>query len=115
MTWVTSDMGRRPSGSKGHGVAPAGPAAPCPPNCAPARAGHARARRSRRRANALPAAARRATMRARPLPQRPGSSPMPRTVLIVDDERDTNDMLAGLVQSRGFEPIQLFEGARVFD
>jgi len=38
---------------------------------------------------------------------------MPRTVLIVDDERDTNDILASLVQARDFEPIQLFEGARV--
>ena len=37
---------------------------------------------------------------------------MPRTVLIVDDERDTNDILASLVQARGFEPIQLFAGAR---
>jgi two-component system OmpR family response regulator len=40
---------------------------------------------------------------------------MPRTVLIVDDERDTNDLLASLVQSRGFEPIQLFEGTQVVD
>ena len=38
---------------------------------------------------------------------------MPRTVLIVDDERDTNDILASLVQARDFEPIQLFEGAQV--
>jgi len=36
---------------------------------------------------------------------------MPRTVLIVDDERDTNDILASLVQARGFEPIQAFSGA----
>ena len=36
---------------------------------------------------------------------------MPRTVLIVDDERDTNDILASLVRARGFEPIQLFSGA----
>ena len=40
---------------------------------------------------------------------------MPRTVLIVDDERDTNDLLAGLVQARGFHPIQLFQGRDVAD
>jgi DNA-binding response OmpR family regulator len=39
---------------------------------------------------------------------------MPRTVLIVDDERDTNDILADLVRSRGFEPIQVHTAARVF-
>lgn len=38
---------------------------------------------------------------------------MPRTVLIVDDERDTNDILASLVQARGFEPVQLFAGSQV--
>ena len=38
---------------------------------------------------------------------------MPRTVLIVDDERDTNDILASLVRARDFEPIQLFPGAQV--
>ena len=38
---------------------------------------------------------------------------MPRTVLIVDDERDTNDILASLVQARDFEPIQMFAGAEV--
>jgi two-component system, OmpR family, response regulator len=38
---------------------------------------------------------------------------MPRTVLIVDDERDTNDILASLVQVRGFEPVQLFAGSQV--
>jgi two-component system, OmpR family, response regulator len=37
---------------------------------------------------------------------------MPRTVLVVDDERDTNDILASLVQARGFEPIQVFSGAQ---
>lgn len=36
---------------------------------------------------------------------------MPRTVLVVDDERDANDILANLVRSRGFEPIQVFSGA----
>ena len=35
---------------------------------------------------------------------------MPRTVLVVDDERDTNDILASLVQARNFEPIQVFTG-----
>ncbi|GIW86005.1 MAG: hypothetical protein KatS3mg108_0329 [Isosphaeraceae bacterium] len=40
---------------------------------------------------------------------------MPRTALIVDDERDTNDILAELVQARGFQPIQLFEGGSVLD
>ena len=44
-----------------------------------------------------------------------GSLPMPRTVLIVDDERDTNEILASLVQARDFEPIQLFSGERVPD
>jgi DNA-binding response OmpR family regulator len=38
---------------------------------------------------------------------------MPRTVLIVDDERDTNDLLASLVQARGFEPVQVYYGAGV--
>ena len=40
---------------------------------------------------------------------------MPRTVLIVDDERDTNDILASLVQARDFEPVQVFAGAQVAD
>jgi len=39
---------------------------------------------------------------------------MPRTVLIVDDERDTNDILASLVKARGFEPIQVYSGAQVW-
>jgi CheY-like chemotaxis protein/anti-sigma regulatory factor (Ser/Thr protein kinase) len=39
---------------------------------------------------------------------------MPRTVLIVDDERDTNDILASLVRARDFEPIQLYSGAQVW-
>jgi DNA-binding response OmpR family regulator len=39
---------------------------------------------------------------------------MPRTVLIVDDERDTNDILASLVRARDFEPIQVYSGARVW-
>ena len=38
---------------------------------------------------------------------------MPRTVLIVDDERDTNDILATLVKARDFEPIQVFTGSEV--
>src|SRR5262249_14464967 len=33
---------------------------------------------------------------------------MPRTVLVVDSERDTNDILATLVRPRGFEPIQVY-------
>lgn len=40
---------------------------------------------------------------------------MPRTVLIVDDERDTNDILASLVRARGFEAVQHFEGKKVLD
>ena len=40
---------------------------------------------------------------------------MPRTVLIVDDERDANDILASLVQARGFQPIQIFTGASAVD
>jgi two-component system, OmpR family, response regulator len=35
---------------------------------------------------------------------------MPRTVLVVDDERDTNDILASLVEARGFEAVQVFTG-----
>lgn len=35
---------------------------------------------------------------------------MPRTVLIVDDERDANDLMAGLVRSRGDHAVQLYEG-----
>lgn len=38
---------------------------------------------------------------------------MPRTVLIVDDERETNDILAELVRSRGDAPVQLFESTDV--
>jgi len=37
---------------------------------------------------------------------------MPRTVLIVDDERDTNDLLASLVQARGFTPVQVYTGSQ---
>jgi two-component system, OmpR family, response regulator len=37
---------------------------------------------------------------------------MPRTVLVVDDERDTNDILSGLVQARGFVPVPIFSGAQ---
>ena len=41
---------------------------------------------------------------------------MPRTVLIVDDERDTNDLLADLVQARGgSRPIQVFSGGPVLE
>ena len=38
---------------------------------------------------------------------------MPRNVLIVDDERDTNDILASLVQAKEFVPIQLDSGEAV--
>ena len=31
---------------------------------------------------------------------------------MVDDERDTNDILASLVRPRGFEAIQVFSGAQ---
>ncbi len=40
------------------------------------------------------------------------SKPMPRTVLVVDDERDNNDVLSSLVQARGLDPIQVFSGAQ---
>jgi DNA-binding response OmpR family regulator len=40
---------------------------------------------------------------------------MPGNVLIVDDERDTNELLADLVRTRGFEPIQLFHGNGVLE
>jgi len=39
---------------------------------------------------------------------------MPRTVLIVDDERDTNDILASLVRARDLAPIQVYSGAQVW-
>jgi two-component system, OmpR family, response regulator len=35
---------------------------------------------------------------------------MPRTVLVVDDEPDTNDILAHLVRPQGYEPIQVYSG-----
>jgi two-component system, OmpR family, response regulator len=35
---------------------------------------------------------------------------MPRTVLVVDHERDANDILAHLVRPRGFEPVQVYSG-----
>jgi len=38
---------------------------------------------------------------------------MPRTVLIIDDERDINDFLASLVQARDFQPVQLYSGSQV--
>ena len=40
---------------------------------------------------------------------------MPRTVLIVDDERDVNDLLAKFVEARDFEAVQRFAGATVVD
>ncbi len=40
---------------------------------------------------------------------------MPRTVLVVDDERDANDILAHLVRPRGFEPIQVYSGREALD
>jgi|SRR5579864_337452 len=40
---------------------------------------------------------------------------MPRTVLIVDDERDTNDILARMVTARGFKAVQIFDGNQVLD
>jgi DNA-binding response OmpR family regulator len=40
---------------------------------------------------------------------------MARTVLIVDDERDTNDILAAMTQARAFAPVQLYTGSQVFD
>ncbi len=40
---------------------------------------------------------------------------MPRTVLVVDDERDANDILADLVRPHGFEPIQVFSGAKALE
>jgi CheY-like chemotaxis protein/anti-sigma regulatory factor (Ser/Thr protein kinase) len=35
---------------------------------------------------------------------------MPRTVLVVDDERDANDILASLVRPHDFQPIQVYSG-----
>jgi DNA-binding response OmpR family regulator len=40
---------------------------------------------------------------------------MPRTVMIVDDERDLNDYLANLVQVRGFEPVQIYSGTQALE
>jgi DNA-binding response OmpR family regulator len=36
---------------------------------------------------------------------------MPRTVLVVNDERDANNILASLVRPHDFEPIQVYSGA----
>jgi DNA-binding response OmpR family regulator len=66
----------------------------------------------------LLAAARRGTIdrQAIALPTSPTPGPpMPRTVLIIDDERDANDILASLVAARGFEPVQLFDGLHVLE
>ncbi len=40
---------------------------------------------------------------------------MPRTVLVVNDERDANDILAHLVRPRGFEPIQVYAGEEALE
>jgi DNA-binding response OmpR family regulator len=40
---------------------------------------------------------------------------MPRTVLIVDDERDANDLMAGLIKARSDRPVQVFEGGAVLE
>lgn len=40
---------------------------------------------------------------------------MPRTVMIVDDERDANDLMASLVRARGFEPVQIFSGSEAVE
>jgi len=40
---------------------------------------------------------------------------MPRTVLVVDDERDNNDVLSSLVKARDFTPIQVFTGTQAID
>lgn len=39
----------------------------------------------------------------------------PRTVLIVEDERDANDLMAGLVRARNDLPVQVFDGGAVID
>lgn len=39
----------------------------------------------------------------------------PRTVLIVEDERDANDLMAGLVRARNDLPVQVFDGSAVID
>jgi DNA-binding response OmpR family regulator len=38
---------------------------------------------------------------------------MPRHVLVVDDEPETNDLLADIVRAEGFEPIQVYRGLDV--
>lgn len=40
---------------------------------------------------------------------------MSRYVVIVDDEPETNDILADLLRARGFEPIQLYLGAKTVE
>ncbi len=40
---------------------------------------------------------------------------MPRTVFIVDDDLDTNKLLADLVRNRGDHPVQIYQGGEVFD
>src|SRR4051794_6473695 len=77
----------------------------CVPQGRAARAGLRLASRDPARDNAVPERFR----------HHAGSSPMSRTVLIVDDERDVNDLLASLVQARGFQAIQRFQGATVLD
>ena len=63
-------------------------------------------------ANGLPLEARRGTMpTVEFFADLRGSPTMPRTVLIVDDERDVNDILASLVRARDFEAIhKRYEG-----
>ncbi|WP_152052505.1 response regulator [Tautonia marina] len=39
----------------------------------------------------------------------------PRTVMIVEDERDANDLMAELVRARNDRPVQVFDGASVLD
>jgi len=40
---------------------------------------------------------------------------MPRTVMVVDDERDANDILSNLMRPQGFDPIQVYSGAEALE
>src|SRR5262245_8529336 len=79
----------------------------------PARAFPGDRRRSRAACQRL------ARLRQWPSVLRQGSAPegrdMAASVLVVDDEHVTNDMIADLVRTRGFEPIQFFNGSGVVE
>ena len=40
---------------------------------------------------------------------------MPRTVMIIDDERDANNLMAGLLEARGYQTIQVLSGKEAIE